>query len=167
MQTLYHISVFLHVLSAMIWIGGMLFFAMIVVPITRTPDFQAMAGRLFTAMGVKFRVVGWSCLMLILMTGFLNLTGRYGSMGIMGESGFWTGPFGSVLAIKISIFVLILVMSAVHDFFIGPKAARLLERNPGDPIAIKLRKSASWFGRINLLLGLIVVYLAVGMIRGL
>ena len=167
MQSLYHISVFLHILSAIIWIGGMLFMAMIVVPVTRKPDFQALAGRLFTEMGTKFRNVGWACLILIFITGFLNLTGRFGSMGIMSDPAFWTGPFGGALASKISIFILIVLMSIVHDFFIGPKAAKLLAQNPDDPKAIKLRNAASWFGRINLFLGLLVVYLAIGMIRGL
>ncbi len=167
MQALYHISVFLHILSAIIWIGGMLFLAMIVVPVTRKPDFQAVAGRLYAEISTKFRNVGWACLILIFITGFLNLSGRFGSMGIMSDAAFWTGPFGGALASKISIFILIVLMSIVHDFFVGPRAAKLLAQNPDDPKALKLRKSASWFGRINLLLGLVVVYLAVGMIRGL
>ena len=165
MQAVYQLSVFLHILAAIIWIGGMLFLAMIVVPVTRQPPFQNISGRFFQEAGVKFRNIGWGCFLLLFITGFLNLSGRFGSMGIMSDGDFWLGAFGSKLAMKISLFVLILVMSAIHDFFVGPRAAQLLMSNPDNPAATKVRQSASWFGRINLLLGLIVVFLAVNMIR--
>ena len=167
MQTLYSISVFIHILCAIVWIGGMLFLTMVVVPVTRQPDFQGIAGRFFNETGNKFRRIGWACFILLFITGFLNLTGRFGSMAVMGDSEFWMGPFGSKLAMKITLFALILIMSAIHDFFVGPRAAQLLMDNPDNPAAAKVRKSASWFGRVNMLLGLIVVFLAVGMIRGM
>ena len=58
---LYHLSVFLHILSAIIWIGGMLFLALVVVPTTRgLPPSERAA--LFGAVGRRFRRVGWICI---------------------------------------------------------------------------------------------------------
>ena len=166
MFSLYQLSVFVHILSVMIWVGGMLFLVMVVVPVLRDPDVNHLSARILQSAGKKFRNVGWACFGLIIVTGFLNITGRYGSMAIMSDPDFWTSTFGSRLAMKISLFALILVMSAIHDFFVGPRATKLLMENPDNPAAAQVRKSASWVGRINLLLGLIVVYLAVSMIRG-
>lgn len=167
MATLYHFSVFLHLLSAMIWLGGMLFLAIIVVPVVRKPEYQAFSGKLFHQTGLKFRTVGWICLALFVITGIFNLYYRTRDFDALFSSQFWAGSFGALLLLKLAIFAIIVFMSAVHDFYIGPKATELWQKNPDTREAKQLRKSASWFGRLNLLLGLIVVYLAIGMVRGL
>ncbi|MFW5920697.1 MAG: hypothetical protein ACOCUS_02565, partial [Polyangiales bacterium] len=71
--------------------------------------------------------------------------------------------FGSICAYG----GIVLAISGVHDFFVGPRATELLEKNPNDPRADRMRKAASRFGRANLLLGLAVVALAVGLVRGI
>ena len=167
MATVYHISLFLHILSAIIWLGGMLFLALIVVPVVRKPEYQQFSGQLFHQTGLKFRFVGWICLGLFLVTGIFNLYYRVRDWNSLTSKRFWNGDFGETLLTKLLIFAIILIMSAVHDFYIGPKATELWQANPDSPQAKKLRKSASWFGRLNLLLGLLVVYLAIGMVRGI
>lgn len=57
-------------------------------------------------------------------------------------------------------------ISALHDFVIGPKATNLRMKNPESVDAFRMRKLASWIGRINLLLALIVVMLGVILVRG-
>ena len=56
------------------------------------------------------------------------------------------------------------VTAKFHDFEIGPKATRAWEA--GSESAATLRRVASWIGRLNLLLGLVVVALAVALVRG-
>ncbi len=167
MTAVYHLSVFLHLLAAMIWLGGMLFLAIIIVPVVRKPEYLQFSGKLFHQTGLKFRTVGWICLVLFLVTGLFNLYFRTRDVEVLFSSQFWEGLFGAALLLKLVIFSIIVLMSAVHDFYIGPKATELWQQNPDSPEAKKLRKSASWFGRLNLLLGLIVVYLAIGMVRGM
>ena len=41
-----------------------------------------------------------------------------------------------------------------------------MRQQPGSPEALRLRKSASWFGRINVLLGLVAVLMGVMIVRG-
>ena len=51
---LYQLSVFLHILSAIVWIGGMLFLPLVVVPATRgLPSAERAA--LFGVVGRRFR----------------------------------------------------------------------------------------------------------------
>jgi uncharacterized membrane protein len=53
---------FLHVAAAITWIGGMLFIALVVVPVTRGLEDVALRRRLVQATGRRFRVVGWLAL---------------------------------------------------------------------------------------------------------
>lgn len=54
--------------------------------------------------------------------------------------------------------------SAFHDFYLGPRAARLLKAD--DPGAESMRRVASYAGRVTLLLSLIILALAVLLVRG-
>jgi uncharacterized membrane protein len=48
----------LHVLGAIVWIGGMLFIALVLVPVVRRLEPLERA-RLVQAIGLRFRTVGW------------------------------------------------------------------------------------------------------------
>ena len=57
-------------------------------------------------------------------------------------------------------------MSAAHDFVVGPRATAVWQKSPGSPEATRLRMQATWFGRVNLLLALIILGLAIMLVRG-
>ena len=159
----YLISVYVHILCAILWIGGMLFLSVVLVPILRKPENKGQALDLIVSTGKRFKILSWHALMLLLVTGFANMHFR----GWI-ESGpdFWGSSIGKALSYKILLFIVVIILAAVHDFKLGPDAARLMRENPGSPEAASARKKASWFGRINLLLGLIIAFLAVVMLRG-
>jgi len=72
---MYQLSVYVHLLAAIVWIGGMLFLALAVVPVTRglpAPERGALVG----ALGRRFRPVGWACIVLLLATGVVNAAFR-------------------------------------------------------------------------------------------
>lgn len=165
MHGLYVFSVWLHILAASVWLGGMVFFAAVIVPVMRHDALREKMGALVHELGVRFRTVGWTCLVLLLATGLFNLHYR-GLLDDLFDARFWGTSFGHLLGIKLALFGVILTISAVHDFFVGPRASELLERDPSDPRAERLRKAASRFGRANLLLGLAAVALAVTLVRG-
>lgn len=50
-------------------------------------------------------------------------------------------------------------------FWLGPKAAELMENDPGSINAKRYRNASSWGGRINLILGLVILYFAVSLVR--
>lgn len=161
MHALYLISVWLHITAAMVWIGGMVFLALILVPALRKPEYQAVAPALVYVTGIRFRWVGWSCLALLVLTGLFNLAER----GV-GWADLWSSGFGQRLGFKLVVVGLILLLSVLHDFFIGPKAGLLLRQAPGSPAAQRLRRQASWIGRLNLILGLVATALGVTLVRG-
>jgi hypothetical protein len=68
--------------------------------------------------------------------------------------------------VKLVIFGLVLIISAVHDFWLGPKASELMDQAPDSKETQRYRKASSWAGRLNLLAGLIILYYAVSLVSG-
>lgn len=162
----YVVSVWLHIVAATLWVGGMLFLVLVVVPALKTLPDRRLAVLLIRETGRRFRTVGWAALGVLTATGITNLLARGVGWTLLTSAGFWKTPFGSVLAFKLGTVLAILALSATHDFLIGPRASEALRVNPEDPAALRLRALATWFGRFNLLLALVVVACGVMLVRG-
>lgn len=166
MRALYLFTVWLHLLAASVWIGGMAFLALVLVPLVRRPENRGVAAALFHRTGVRFRTVGWVCLGLLVLTGAFQLAVRGYDWGDLVSGRLWEGPSGRILALKLLLVAVVLGLSVVHDFAIGPRATALWQADPASPQARRLRRQASWIGRLNLLLALGAVALGVMLVRG-
>ena len=131
---------FLHVAAALTWVGGMLFVALVLVPVTRRLEDPLLRRRLMHEAGVRFRAVGWMAMGLLVATGLVNIWLR---PELLTLTRFWT---------KVVLVALAIVLSALHDFVLGPRAGH----RDAPP---SIRVWASWLARVNLLLVLAVVYL--------
>lgn len=165
MRTLYFVSVWLHVLAATIWIGGMFLLVLVVVPWLRRGG-RAAAGTFLRETGVRFRTVGWACFLVLAVTGTFNLWIRGVRPGHFLDAGWLDSPFGRTVTLKLGVFAIVLAASVVHDFVVGPRAAKALERDAGSPEAARLRRMASLLGRANALLALALLAIAVALVRG-
>ncbi len=166
MRGLYLLSVWLHILAASVWIGGIVFLSLVLVPVSRNPDYRSVASSIIQGTGTRFRMVAWICLSVLILSGGFNLYFRGLSLagffrGLLGQ-----GSFGTLLTIKLLLVSIILSISALHDFLIGPRAMRLWQADPASPEALRLRRLASLIGRINLILALLVVALGITLVRG-
>lgn len=167
MRILYLLSIWTHIIAAVTWIGGSIFLALVLVPVIRGPAYRGQALDLVRATGRRFSRVGWACLIVLVVTGVLNLLLRGIAPEHLASPDFWSSIYGRVLSCKITLVALILILSVVHDFFVGPQALHAWEVDPTSREARRLRSFASNLGRVNLVLGLIVVALAVMLVRGL
>ncbi len=158
--------VWLHVLAAAVWLGGMVFLALVLVPVVRRSEYREHAPRLVHLTGTRFRAVGWVCLGVLIVTGFVNLWYRGIGWAVLSNAGFWASPFGGLLGWKLLVVAVALALSAYHDFLIGPQATVVGLAEPGSAAALKLRRRASLMGRANLLLALATVALGVMLVRG-
>ena len=165
MSSLYYANVTVHVLAAMLWVGGMLFLGLIGAPVLRAVEPPELRQRLFEQLGLRFRAVSWWAIGTLLLTGVVNLhfKGWLRWNGVLGSPAFWRTAVGHSLAIKLVAVAVMLVLSAVHDFVHGPRAGRV---RPGSPEALVLRRRALLFARVNVVLALLVVALAVRIARG-
>ena len=165
MSWLYWVSVTLHVLAALLWLGGMFFLGVVGAPVLRAIEPAALRQRLFHLLGVRFRTVGWVAIAVLLVTGTLMLSAR-GLLAwsvVLGSAAFWRTPLGVTLAFKLVAVVTMIAVSAVHDFLVGPAASRA---EAGSAEAIALRGRAALLARLNALVGLFLVVAATRLARG-
>lgn len=164
MPLLYYVNVTLHVLAAMLWLGGMFFLGVVGAPALRAIEQPALRQRLFQQLGVRFRSVGWIAIVVLILTGLVNLhyRGWLHWDGVFASAAFWRTGVGTALAIKLASVTVMIIVSAIHDFALGPLAGRL---EPGSPQAIAFRRRAALLARVNALLGVVVVVAAVRLPR--
>lgn len=151
----YYLTVTLHVLAALLWLGGMFFLAAVGAPVLRRIEPPTLRAELFRALGLAFRKVGWIAIVVLVVTGAVSLHFR----GMLNDAMWRDGT----LAIKLGTVLLMIALSAIHDFGVGPAAARA---QPGTPQAAQLRSWSAWIARANALLGVVLVIAAVRLARG-
>lgn len=160
---LYHLNVFLHLLAAMLWLGGTFFLALVGAPVLRAIEPPELRQRLFHVLGERFRAVGWVAIAVLLVTGTLNLWYRgWLTWALFRSNLFWSTRTGHALAVKLICVALLVIGSAVHDFILGPKAGRV---PAGSPEALRYRRQAAWLARFNAVVGLVLVGAAVWIVR--
>ena len=160
----YYALVSVHVLAAMLWLGGMLFLGVVGAPVLRAVDPPELRQRLFHQLGLRFRTVGWAAIAVLVVTGILMLYARglLAWSGVLGSALFWRSSLGIALAAKLAAVVAMIVVSGVHDFLLGPAAGRAVA---GSGRALELRRRAALLARANALVGILLVLAAVRLAR--
>lgn len=150
------ILIFLHVIFAAFWIGGMLFLPLILLPGIKS---NPQRTKLLYDTGIKFRFFGWIALIGLIVTGITNmyLKGFPFNIEFLTEN-----EFGKLLGIKLLLFCMMITISGLHDFYIGTKTIQQIQQNK-----IKnIKQLARWSGRINLILAFLIAFLGVAISRG-
>jgi uncharacterized membrane protein len=153
-------------MAAIAWVGGTIFLVIVLVPAIRRPEFGGIASALIRFTALRFRWVGWVCFGVFIFTGIVNLAGRGIGWQELRDATFWQGSFGSTLAIKLMLVAAILLISAFHDFYLGPRAAAAWETDAASAETLRLRRQAAQLGRLNLLLALAAILLGIMLVRG-
>ena len=146
MRTLYLFAVWVHLLAAMTWIGGMAVVAAAVMPEVRRLDEPVRSRFLWHFFG-RFRVVMWSAFAVTGAAGGVCLWLRGMRWADFVDPAWLGGPFGSALALKIALFLLSGIIVLLHERTRAPRRARRL-------------------GQAGFGLGLAIVLLAVVLVRG-
>lgn len=104
MSPLYHLNVTLHVLAALLWLGGMFFLAVVGAPVLRALEPPSLRAEVFRRLGERFRTVGWIAIGVLIATGIGNLWFRgLLSWERLGDGAFWSGRYGTALAWKLAL----------------------------------------------------------------
>ena len=156
MATYYLVSVFVHVICAAFWIGGMLFIPLVLVPGIKQQPNRVL---LLHKTGIKFRFYGWLSVMVLIITGVLNIHFR----GLPFTIDFFTSTsYGKLLTIKLVLFVVMLLVGGIHDFYFGMKSIDEMQQTAGN----RFKMLARWTGMLNLLLALVIAFLGIAISRG-
>jgi len=149
---MYVFLVWLHLLAAVVWIGGMTFLSLVLVPILRRQGMTAPERELFQMIARRFRVVVWTSVALLVTTGPLLLSQR-------GLSLWEPAGWPKVLSIKLTLVSILFALTATHDLVIGPRAAALHRAAQADRIGWERAMVAAspWVARLSLLLALVIL----------
>jgi len=130
----------------------MVFISLILAPaLRRFPQDTRL--ELLRTVGTATKAVGWIAILVLLSTGLLNVV----HLQIQ-----WDTFIGRLLMIKLTLVAVMIVLSALHDFVLGPLlVVRQRTPSPKQSSIPLLRRLVPWLARINLLLALGVVYLAI------
>jgi uncharacterized membrane protein len=162
LRWLYLLSVWLHVVAAATWLGSAVFLAAVLVPTLRAGGDEGVRARVLRASGPRLRNLGWLAFAVLVVTGIGNLAGRGFDLSDLSWR-LWAGPFGHALTWKLALFAVVLLLSALHDFVLGPRATLAA---PGSRAALRARRIATWMGRATLVLGLAILAFATLLVRG-
>jgi putative copper resistance protein D len=155
----------IHVLAAIIWLGGMFFISLVLVPSLRKLEPPTKRTEALSETAKRFRLVSWIAILILLVTGVINAINHGVTIDLISSGELFSSHFGIILTFKVFLVFVMILISAVHDFILGPKLIKLTElHGPGPESArflAKKRKFISWLARINAFIGIIVVACAV------
>jgi putative copper resistance protein D len=135
----------LHVLAAVVWVGGLAFQAHAILPAARRGQ-----AALFAESARRGRPAAWTAIALVVLTGFYNVT-QLGSLERVMRSGA-----ALALAAKFGLVLVAVAIASQRDFVHLPRLLRdVATRN--DPFPV-LRTIAT-LDRLVLLLALLIIYL--------
>ncbi len=113
---MYLTLVTLHILAAITWLGGILFLAFVGAPALRRVEPPSLRAAMFEAIGMRFRVVGWGAVSVLLVTGIWLLRVRgWLSPAVLRAPDFWRSDVGTALAWKLGLVTAMVVLSLAHD----------------------------------------------------
>ena len=148
-----------HLLAAIIWLGG-IFYVIVVLMKSMNVIEPPERGKLFGAVGKRFMIISWICVIFILISGFKMTSGEV----IFDFSTSKT----IVLNIKILLFFVMLIIGLVMTFVIMPKMMKAAPK-PGEPPSpefIKMQSLGPKLATVNLVLGILVI-ICVAALHGL
>ena len=112
---------FVHVLSAMVWVGGQLLLSLLVLPVLRRRLDPASRAPLTRAVGIRFGIFTVAIFLPLQLASGIALAAHRGlTVGDLAEPGY-----GRTLGEKLTLFAVVLVMSAVHGLAVRRSQDRL------------------------------------------
>ena len=160
----------IHVIAAVVWIGGNLILAMVIVPHFRQnlPPVQRI--QILTLIGKRFEPIVWSCVLILFFTGIVNI---FNSVDLFStDDSLLVGTFMRTLVIKLLLFFILLILTGLHSFFYGPKLSKAIEDLDPETEEIpanvnSIRKQMSIVSRAMGVVSLLIILAAVALRMGI
>lgn len=145
---------FLHLFATVAWLGAMTTNAFILLPSAREALEPPVAGKLMGAVMKRFRVLVYTSIGVLIVTGIGMTRIDKHFMGYMQFKSLWS----SISSIK-HILIIIVVVLVIYAFEgLGRKVSRLAQKGPSPELA-RLQKKQVMFSYIGLVLAVIILLL--------
>jgi copper resistance protein D len=165
---MYFLNVWIHILAAAVWTGGLIYTAAVVVPFAlgHQPDERQ---RILRGLGRRFRWIGWGSILVLIVTGIGNLILRLTPIRlsqILNGDVFNPEKVEQLIAIwlpwKLLLVVSMIGLMAFHDI----TSVRAAKRYEGDPNAAPGNRAGSRAAALATLIAIAVLYVSVRLVRG-
>ena len=145
------VSVWLHLLGVVVWIGGLMYQAHVVMPAARRNSGTPLAEMLR-----RGRRVTWVAVALVVLTGLYNVT-LLGPLDRVLQSGA-----ALLLALKFILVLAAVAVAGQRDFAQVPRLTRAVAAGDDPSPALA---AIAWMDRVVLLLAVVIVYLGLAVSR--
>ena len=157
----------IHVIAAVIWVGGNLILAMVIVPHFRQSLPPVERIQLLMQIGKRFEPIVWGCVGVLFFTGIINI---FFAVDITSPTAL-SDAFMRTLIIKILLFFLLIILTVLHSMIFAPRLAvaiedldPTLEELPSEikPLRTQMSVVSSLIGVVSLIILLVAVALRMG-----
>jgi uncharacterized membrane protein len=145
------VSVWLHLLGVVTWIGGLMYQAHVLAPAARRDGAVPLVGLLRRA-----RRVTWVAIALVVLTGLYNVT-LLGPLDRVLQTGA-----ALLLALKFMLVLAAVAVAGQRDFAQVPRLARAVAVGDDPRPALS---AIAWMDRLVLLLAVVIIYLGLAVSR--
>lgn len=142
----------LHLTSAIIWLGGLFFYLMILLPSLKDID-PAQARRLSQIVAMRLRAISLGTMAGLLLTGLYMVSQIL--QGVSDHAEFFDTPYGRALGAKLVLAVLAMLNGLYVGFVLAPRLVTAIEAH--DEIGMRITgKTIGTMTGINFLLGILI-----------
>ncbi len=152
------ITPWIHIVAVAVWLGPQFFMFLVTVPAVRVIEDPEVRLRVMKVIVTRFGWLAWAAMAVIVLSGVSNLFQEADEFGHIWDSEY---RYFQIFSTKMVLVGLMVILTALHTFVIGPKQLRLLEEMRSDsPEAAGLRRVSIIVSSLTLLISIATVYTA-------
>jgi uncharacterized membrane protein len=152
------ITPWIHIVAVAVWLGPQFFMFLVTVPAVRVIEDPAVRLQVMRVIVQRFGWLAWAAMAVIVLSGVSNLFQEADEFGHLWDTDY---RYFQIFSTKMVLVGLMVILTALHTFVIGPKQLRLLEEMRSDSTeAAGLRRVSIIVSSLALLASIAAVYAA-------
>ncbi len=152
------ITPWLHIVGVTMWVGPQFFLFIAAVPAVRSIEDGAARARVMRIITTRFGWMAWGALLLILLTGISQIFSEADDFDELLNFDYrWVNYF----ALKMVLVAVMVLLTAVHSFIVGPRQLAMMERGETGEEAARFRRTSIILSSTILVLSIAVIFLGV------
>jgi len=152
------ITPWIHIVAVAVWLGPQFFMFLVTVPAVRVIEDPEVRLRVMRVIVTRFGWLAWAAMAVIVLSGVSNLFQEADEFGHIWDTEY---RYFQIFSTKMVLVGLMVILTALHTFVIGPKQLRLLEEMRSDSTeAAGLRRVSIIVSSLTLLVSIAAVYAA-------
>jgi copper resistance protein D len=152
------ITPWLHIVAVTVWVGPQFFLFIAAIPAVRTIEDARVRAQVLRKITTRFGWMAWAAIAVLIATGISMIfqVDADTDFNILSRDFRWRRVFED----KMVLVALMLVLTAVHTFIVGPRQLRLTEQMDADPKeTARLRRASMIISGSILVISVVVIFM--------